>query len=208
MRALPLFLVPAVVAAQAPAPLPEAPLSAGEREQAQRLLAESRQALLKATDGLTPAQWTFKPAPDRWSIQECAQHIALVEQVIQSQVIAKGLAGPREPLRRADVTFTDAFLIAALPDRSHRFQAPERLRPAGGTATPEAVLGAFEATRKLLDADVKASAADWRARFGVHPALGTLDLYQWVLLAAGHTTRHVQQIEEVKRAPGFPAASR
>ena len=45
-------------------------------------------------------------------------------------------------------------------------------------------------------------------RFEPHPFFGTLDLYQWVLLSAGHTARHTQQIEEVKRSPGFPAGGR
>lgn len=28
----------------------------------------------------------------------------------------------------------------------------------------------------------------------------------WILMSAGHTARHTQQIEEVKRSPGFPTA--
>jgi hypothetical protein len=78
MRILPWFLAPTLVA-QTPMALPEAPLSAGERDQALRMLAKSRQGFLKATEGLSPAQWTFKPAPDRWSIQECAEHIVILE---------------------------------------------------------------------------------------------------------------------------------
>jgi len=206
MRVLPLFLAPALVA-QVPAPLPEAPMSAAERDQARNMLTESRQGFVKAIEGLTPAQWTFKPAPDRWSIQECAEHIVTVEQVVQSQVFAKALAGPREPLRRAEVKFTDAFLIAALPDRSHKVQAPEMLAPKGRLATREAVLAAFSACRKPIEEQVETSSVDWRTRFVLHPFFGVLDLYQWILLYAGHTTRHTLQIEEVKRSPGFPATN-
>ncbi len=204
MRILPLLLTVPALMAQAPTPLPEAPLSLGERSQAKQLLAESRQAFLKAIEGLTPAQWSFKPAPDRWSIQECAEHIATVEQIVESQVIVKGLAGPQEPRRRAEVKVTDGFILAALPDRTHKAQAPEIVAPKGRLATREAVLTAFEACRKPLETQVDTSQADWRGRFGPHPLFGTLDLYQWVLLTAGHTSRHVAQIEEVKRAAGYP----
>ncbi len=204
MRILPFFLAPALVA-QTSGTMPEAPLSAGEREQAMKLLAESRQGFLKAIEGLSPTQWSFKPAPDRWSIQECAEHIATVEQVVETQVIAMSLAGPREPLRRGEVKTTDGFLMAALADRSHKAQAPEMVAPKGRLATREAVVAAFGAVRKTLDEQVETSRLDWRARFGPHPLFGTLDLYQWVLMSAGHTARHIQQIEEVKRAPGFPA---
>jgi len=208
MRMLPWFIAVPALVAQAPAPLPEAPLSAAERDQAKRLLTDSRLGFLQAIAGLTPAQWTFKPTPDRWSIQECAEHIVTVEQVVQGQVIAKVLSGPREPLRRAEVKCTDAFLITALPDRSHKAQAPEMLLPKGRLATQEAVSAAFEACRKALEGELATSQVDWRTRFEPHPFFGTLDLYQWVLLSAGHTARHTQQIEEVKRSPGFPAGGR
>jgi hypothetical protein len=206
MRILPWFLAVPALVAQAPAALPEAPMSQGERDQVNRLLAESRQGFLKAIEGLTPAQWTFKAAPDRWSIQECAEHIVTVEQVVENQVIAKALTGPREPLRRAEVKFTDGFLIAALPDRSHKAQAPEMVAPKGRLATREAVLEAFGANRKALEGQLEGSPLDWRTRFGTHPFFGALDLYQWVLIASGHTARHTLQIEEVKRSPGYPAA--
>lgn len=198
MRILPWFLTASA--------LPEAPLSFGEREQARRLLAKSHQGFLKAIEGFTRAQWTFKPAPDRWSIQECAEHIVIVEQVVQGEVIAKALAGPPDPLRRNEVKVTDGFILAALPDRSHKVQAPERVAPKGRLSTRDPVLAAYEACRKPVEEQVETSPLDWRSRFGPHPLFGTLDLYQWILLAAGHTARHTQQIEEVKQSPGFPAA--
>jgi hypothetical protein len=206
MRSLPWILSATALVAQAPVALPEAPLSFGEREQARRLLTESHQGFLKSIEGLTPAQWTFKPAPDRWSIQECAEHIVTVEQVVQRLVITKALAGPREPLRRSEVKVTDGFILAALPDRSQKAQAPEMLVPKGRLATQTDVLAAYEACRKPFEAEVASSSLDWRTRFGPHPLFGTLDLYQWILMSAGHTARHTQQIEEVKRSPGFPSA--
>jgi hypothetical protein len=212
MRILPWFLVAPALVAQAPVPpqasQPEAPLSAGERAQARKLLSESRQAFLASIEGLTPAQWTFKPAPDRWSIQECAEHLVSVEELIQAQVVAKALAGPREPLRRAEVKVTDGVLLAALPDRSQKAKAPEMLVPKGRLATREAVVSAFEACRKAYGEQVEHSALDWRSRFAAHPYFGPLDVYQWVLLASGHTARHTLQIDEVKRSLGFPAADR
>jgi hypothetical protein len=205
MRMLPLLLTLPALVAQAQTTPPEAPMSTGEREQAKRVLAESRQGFLKAIEGLSPAQWTFKPAPDRWSIQECSEHIVTVEQAVQEQVIAKMLSAPRDPMRRLEVKVTDAFLLAAMPDRSRKVQAPEAITPKGRWTTQEAILKAFEGCRRPLESDVESSQLDWRARFGSHPVFGTLDLYQWVLLCAGHTARHTLQIEEVKRSPGYPA---
>ena len=35
--------------------------------------------------------------------------------------------------------------------------------------------------------------------------LGDLDGYQWLLLLASHTDRHVAQMQEVKAQPGYPS---
>ena len=41
--------------------------------------------------------------------------------------------------------------------------------------------------------------------FAASAVAGTLDAYQWSLLTAAHTNRHVQQIQEVKASAGFQA---
>ena len=43
-----------------------------------------------------------------------------------------------------------------------------------------------------------------RDHFFDHPAFGTMDGYQWILLISGHSNRHVLQINEVKADPNFP----
>jgi hypothetical protein len=40
-----------------------------------------------------------------------------------------------------------------------------------------------------------------------HPALGTLDVYQWALFIGAHTTRHLAQIAAVKADARFPCAT-
>jgi len=57
-------------------------LSQGERDRAMSHLHATRKMFLDTVSGLTPAQWTFKPAAERWSIAECAEHIAVSEEFI------------------------------------------------------------------------------------------------------------------------------
>jgi hypothetical protein len=45
---------------------------------------------------------------------------------------------------------------------------------------------------------------DLKDHFINHPAFGTMDLYQELVLLAAHTARHTLQIEEVMASPGFP----
>jgi hypothetical protein len=44
--------------------------SAADKEKALAVLESSKKGVLAATKGLTPAQWNFKAAPDKWSIAE------------------------------------------------------------------------------------------------------------------------------------------
>ena len=56
-------------------------------------LESSKTAVLASIQGLSQAQWTFKPAPEAWSVQECAEHIILAEEFIFADE-QKILAGP------------------------------------------------------------------------------------------------------------------
>ena len=38
----------------------------------------------------------------------------------------------------------------------------------------------------------------------MHPALGSIDAYDWILMLAAHTERHTAQIKEIKADPNFP----
>ena len=58
----------------APLPGADAALSKDQRARAIQLLEDSRKELLAAVEGLTNEQWNFKPAPDRWSAREVAEH--------------------------------------------------------------------------------------------------------------------------------------
>jgi hypothetical protein len=46
-------------------------LTQADKEMALQLLETSKKMVLDATKDLSPAQWSFKSAPDRWSVAEC-----------------------------------------------------------------------------------------------------------------------------------------
>src|SRR4051794_9277831 len=74
-------------------------MTAEERTKALNWLAESRREFLAAIDGVTDAQWKWKPAPDRWSVGETAEHIVLAEWS-QFGNVQKALAPRRIPSGR------------------------------------------------------------------------------------------------------------
>ena len=114
------------------------------------------------------------------------------------------MVSPAAPEKRAEDKFTDQQILTMIPDRSHKVQAPEYLKPTNRWATREELVAAFEKSRGATMGYVRNTNDDLRDHFGPHPALGTLDAYQWILLISAHSERHTKQIEEVKADPNFP----
>lgn len=177
-------------------------ITGAERESAASYLASTRDELVKAVKGLTDSQWNFKPAPDRWSIAEVMEHVALIEGRVQ-EIIGKLADAPADsPLR--EVKQVDAFVLYQVPNRSFKFQAPDRIHPIGRWKGPAALEHFLEGRKKAFE--LLASAAHLRGRVLPHPIFGAWDGYQWILAGAGHSARHTSQIHEVKAHPNFPAS--
>ncbi|HMD18194.1 MAG TPA: DinB family protein [Terriglobales bacterium] len=188
-------------AAAAPAPTT---LSAEERAAALTSLQATHDAFLKSIAGLSEKQWRFKPAPDRWSVAEVAEHIAVSESTLLGLVQTKFMMSPADPSKRAEVAGKDQIIMEKVPDRSRKAQAPEFLKPTNRWATEAELTKAFDDSRKATMDYIRTTNDDLRDHFGPHPLLGTLDAYQWILLISAHSERHTKQIEEVKADPNFP----
>ena len=173
-----------------------------EREYAAQYLAATRNHLAESLRGLTDAQWNFKPAPDRWSIAENLEHIAIVEERVQEIVGSMAQAPADSPDR--NVKQVDAFVLVAIPMRHPKFKAPERVAPLTGMKGGE-MLERFLRARVQTEELLRCS-TNLRGRVVPHPAFGPWDGYEWILAAGGHCARHTGQILEVKSDPNYPAA--
>jgi uncharacterized damage-inducible protein DinB len=165
-------------------------------------LEQSRKAMLASIGGLTEAQWTFKPAPNVWSVQECAEHIVLAEGYIfeGAQQTLKTPAVERPERSNSDV---DHMIVSRVQDRSQKATAPEPLVPGRKFATPADAAKAFTIAREKTIAYVKSTQDDLRTHVGSGPA-GPMDGYQFLLLLTAHSARHTAQIREVETNPGYP----
>jgi uncharacterized damage-inducible protein DinB len=183
---------------------PPPTLTPQEREFALKSLQTTHDKFLQSIAGLSPKQWTFKPGPDRWSVAEVSEHIAVSESALLGLVQKQVMTSPAAPEKREQVKGKDEMILQKLPDRSHKAQAPEFLRPTGRWATEADLTKAFEESRKVTMDYVRTTNDDLRDHFFDHPVFGTLDGYQWLLLLSAHSERHTAQIEEVKANPNFP----
>jgi len=175
-----------------------AELTPEERSSALVELEASRQGLLEALAGVTEEQWSRRPSPDRWSIGECAEHVAAAELPL-SRFFASGARSEPSEEERREIRGKDDFVRRFLRDRSQRGEAPERIRPKGRFATREETIRTFEERRAANLAYVRETSEPLRDRYAPHPFAGVIDGYQWILFLAAHTDRHAAQILETKK---------
>jgi len=180
-------------------------MTSAERAYLIEQLEQSKKNMLASIQGVTEAQWKFKPAPAVWSVAECAEHIILAEDYIfgGSQQILKTPVVARLATANAE---SDKKLVAAIQDRSKKATAPEPITPAGKFDTPAEAAKEFTARRDKTIAYVKTTQDDLRVHSMDGPA-GTMDAYQFLLLLASHSARHTAQIREVQANVDYPKAN-
>jgi uncharacterized damage-inducible protein DinB len=176
-------------------------LTEADKDKGIHYLEQTRDGVADAVKGLSDAQLKFKPAPDRWSIAEVLEHIALVEDGIFQNVSEKVMKAPAGSANR-DAAKIDSLVLAALPDRSHKAKAPPEFVPTGRWTAAEA-LAHFQQSRERTISFLQAT-PDLREHAVDSPLGQPLDAYQWLLFMGGHSARHTKQIMEVKADPNFP----
>ena len=190
-----LVLAPAVPSGEA--------LSKQDRDAVVKYLTTTRDQVIAETEKLSDAQWNFKAGPDRWSVGEVVEHLALAESFLGDtrQKIMAGPAATAEQMAKAKGQ--DAVILKAIPDRTQKVQAPEPIQPKQRLGPRAKVAAAYRERRAQTLDYAQKTTDDLRSRVGDSP-LGPLDAYQWLLFTAAHNERHLGQIREVKAHPNFP----
>jgi hypothetical protein len=168
-------------------------------------LKSSEAALLASISGLTPAQWTFKPSQDAWSIEECTEHLILAEDLIFDEA-QKTLKTPAVARLSNATSEGDRLIVEQMEDRSKKAKAPKVLQPTGRFPTPESAATEFQLRRDRSIAYVETTQDALRIHVGDGPSGSPADVYQFLLELAAHSARHTAQIREVKSAAGYPSS--
>jgi len=176
-------------------------LTPGERSALVASLTATHQQLLTLAKRLTPEQWTFKPAPDRWSVGEVAEHLLLSERGIMGLVKGPLLENPRGG---TVIESKAGEITAVMLDRSRTFNAPAQAQPQQQWSTPASFVDAWTPERQntieFVEGPVKLH--DYVLE---NPVAGPIDGHDWLIFLVTHNQRHLLQIEEVMRHPDFPA---
>jgi hypothetical protein len=176
-------------------------LTQADKDHALKYLESTKKGVLDATKGLSEAQWNFKPTPERWSVAQVMEHIAAAEDFLMTLTKDNVMKAPAGEANR-DVKKADDAVLAMVPDRTTKVQAPEPLVPTNRFGSPEGSIKHFVESRTATE-DFLKSTAGLRDHVSDSP-MGKLDGYEFVLLIAAHSERHTKQILEVKADSNFP----
>ena len=176
-------------------------LTQADRDKGVKYLEQTRDAIVADTKDLTDAQWKWKAAPDRWSVAETLEHIALAEDMFYKLVTEKVMKGPAGAADR-DFAKIDAGVMTMVPDRSHKRDAPPELVPTGKWTPAETLDHFLKAREKTIE--YMKTTSDLREHVMDSPLGVPLDAYEWLLFTSAHSERHDKQIKEVEATTGFP----
>ena len=171
-------------------------MQAHEKEEMLALMASGRQAIEDALQGVTEEVAKRSPAPERWSILDCVEHIAIVEGYLLAKI---NCATPGEPMVNLN---RESKIRARAADRGRPVSAPAEARPSGRFPTLADAMQHFLATRECTIHFIQNCPSDLRAQITTHPLIGTVNCYETLLLMAAHPQRHADQIREVRRQLG------
>jgi hypothetical protein len=178
-------------------------ISKKERKSAEKFLKESEKNALNTVSKLSEAQLKFKPAPDKWSVEECMMHIAATEKGLWGMTDG-AIKAPANPEKRADIKWSDEDVMKNVTARTNKVKTAPPLEPQNtGYKSVTDASASFKENRDKLISYVKSTSDDLRNHVATGP-FGSLDSYQMLLFIGAHTNRHVEQMKEVMADPNFP----
>lgn len=185
----------------------------GELESYFGALEAVKSAARALVSSLSPEQFNWHPAPNRWSVAECLDHLNTIRKVFPAldQTIAsaerRGLMSPG-PFRYG--WFSRWIVRSMEPPPKWRMRTAKMLLPASTPLERDQVLREFLVLRDQFAERLKRSdGLDLRRAIVVSPVnrLFRLPLGAYFAFLLAHDRRHVWQARQVRQAPGFPGAT-
>jgi len=164
-----------------------------ERSEIVQILENSRQEFNAAASGFAESQAKISPEEGRWSVLQCVEHVVVVEDVFFGRL----QGAERMPAPRVDKQ-KEAELVARVPNRTTRAQAPEHVRPSDRFATLAEAIEQFNASRARTIRFAQERGDDLYSMASEHPRFGPINGIELLVIMAGHARRHAEQIREVR----------
>jgi hypothetical protein len=158
---------------------------------------EKRKELLQSFAGVPSDRLTQHPSDGTWSVAEILDHLGIVESGI-ARLIAKRAGRAREQ-GLGEEKSTESVLATFDQHRAKldgmKMESPETVRPHTNADLKDAINGLETSRGSLRAAVVAANGLSLGEIKHIHPLLGELDLYQWLIFLGQHEVRHTRQIQ-------------
>jgi DinB superfamily len=163
-----------------------------DRDQLLEQLNAGRDELLASLDGVTEEQAAARPLAG-WSILECAEHVAIVEENLRRRLMEQATPTESEMSRERE-----AFIAAVAANRGRKVQAPAVAQPSGRFATLSEAVECFCLNRQQTIAYIASCQEDLRRLTMDHPMIGAVSGQETLILMMAHPFRHAKQIQEMR----------
>ena len=166
-------------------------------------LVRTRDSIIKVTSNLSEAQWNFKESPDRWSINQVVEHLAIWELLFDREISQALLVGEKpewDDGKKTDSS-TVAFLMEEKPHITTEYTKPFTYTVPMGTNSGKNTRAWFLKMRNEGIDFVDTTTSNLRVYYQ-RPGRG--NIHQVFISIFAHTDRHLRQIQRVKADPRYP----
>jgi uncharacterized damage-inducible protein DinB len=156
-------------------------------------MARAHTGLLAAADAVAADEWKTRPSEGKWSAAELLAHLMMVERA----VIGKADRVRQHPPKRVSLLKRIHIPMALVESRWIRRESPMPVRPEM-LSDKESMLAQLRTVRERSLAFLEETRGRNLGDYcWTHPALGTLNTYEWMQFIASHEVRHTKQMREI-----------
>ncbi len=165
-------------------------------------LIRSKEELIEETKNLTSEQWNFKESPDRWSINQIVEHIALYEIIFMNEISVALQMGPFPNFTHyaPDSLFLDQDPEGLKQNNTTDFTKPFSITvPLGNNEGKDNLAW----LTKMRDESIEFVKSETR-NIRVHYINFGPNVHHKCMMIFAHNDRHLRQIIKVKAHPNYP----
>jgi len=134
----------------------------------------------------------IKPEPNAWSAGDVAEHIVILESLINNILSGTCVPAERNPEEKV------LLVKNAFSDFSRTFHAPEPIAPSVNSKTMDHLINVIRASRQNTVQIIAAQDPGSLCKDFVHRIFGEMTRSEWVHFCLFHTDRHIVQIQKIK----------
>lgn len=164
-------------------------------------LERTKQEIIKETQNLTLAQWSFREDSTKWSIGQVLEHLGLYERIFAQEADIMLSSRPEPELD--SLSLPDSSYLNWMNDPGPH-KAEWNAEPLGFMKGADNLVFFLFGRNHIIDF-IKNTTYDLKAHFTYRwGAEQRRSIHALMVVHFGHTDRHLKQIYRIKHAAGFP----